>query len=105
MFGRMVKVELQRLEEEIVGLVGEPNPGIASECGLEVLGVDSSESDHRVVPIDLVSLRWGTDVKVLLARDVDRRLPDVVAARASPAALVKVRKSGVTSNQQEDQQD
>lgn len=95
--GRMVEMELPGLEEVIVGLVGESDPGTVSEQGLEVLHVGRPKGDHRVLPIDLVPLRRRTDVQVLLARNVDWRLANVVPARAAPTALVKIGKRSSVS--------
>lgn len=101
MFRRIVEMELPGLEEVIVGLVGESDPGIVSVHGLDILCSGCSEGECRVLPIDLIALRWRTGLKILLAGDVNWRLPDVVAARAAPTALVRVAetsKSTISTN-------
>ena len=64
-------MKLLRFEDVVVCLVREPDPGIVRIMGFEILVVRGSKLHDWILPINLISFGWRTDVEILLARNVN----------------------------------
>ena len=70
--------------------------------GFEILVVRGSKLHDWILPIDLISFGWRTDVEILLARNVNWGLISPVIAASCSVGLVEVVIT-VSQGQQEDQ--
>lgn len=73
-------MKLCRFEDVVIGLIREPDPGIVGKKGLDVLERRGSEQEDWILPIDLISLGWRTDVEILLAWYIDWGLVAAIVA-------------------------
>ena len=71
MFRRLVEMKLLRFEDVVISLVRKPDPGIVINMGLEILVMRGSELHDWILPIDMISFSWRTDLEILLARNVN----------------------------------